>query len=59
MASLLEDKLGVPIPYKFGMVGATDSHTSLATADDDNFFSKSVSVEPSPERVNQPSVHQV
>jgi hypothetical protein len=25
-------------PYKFGMVGSTDTHTSLATADEDNFF---------------------
>ena len=43
-------------PYKFGMVGATDSHTSLSTADEDNFFSKAVSTEPSPTRVNHPFV---
>ena len=35
----LEQKLGVN-PYKFGMIGSTDSHTSLATADDNNFFGK-------------------
>ena len=52
---LLEEKLGTN-PYKFGMVGATDSHTALATAEEENFFSKSVSVEPSPERVNHPFV---
>ena len=52
---VLEDKLGTN-PYKFGMVGATDSHTSLATAAEDNFFGKSVSVEPSAERVNHPFI---
>jgi hypothetical protein len=51
----LEKKLGTN-PYKFGMVGATDSHTSLATAEEDNFFSKSVSVEPSPTRIAHPFI---
>jgi hypothetical protein len=51
----LEAKLGYN-PYKFGFGGATDSHTSLATADEDNFFGKSASVEPSPDRVNHPFV---
>ena len=27
-------------PYKFGMIGATDSHTALATADENNFYDK-------------------
>ena len=52
---LLEAKLGTN-PYKFGMVGATDSHTSLATAEEENFFGKSVSVEPSKERVAHPFI---
>ncbi len=52
---LLEKKLGTN-PYKFGMVGATDSHTALATAEEENFFSKSVSVEPSKTRVNHPFI---
>ena len=51
----LEKKLGTN-PYKFGMVGATDSHTALATAEEENFFSKSVSVEPSATRVTHPFV---
>ena len=51
----LEEKFG-PTPYKFGMVGATDSHTSLATAEEENFFGKSTSVEPSKTRVTHPFV---
>ncbi|MDW4550549.1 DUF3604 domain-containing protein [Defluviimonas sp. D31] len=47
----LEEKLGTN-PYKFGMVGSTDSHTSLATADEDNYFGKSTSAEPSPKRMS-------
>ncbi|MDX8441985.1 DUF3604 domain-containing protein [Mesorhizobium australafricanum] len=47
----LEAKLGVN-PYKFGLVGSTDSHTGLATADDDNFFGKVASAEPNPDRTS-------
>jgi hypothetical protein len=36
-------------PFKFGMVGSTDTHTSLATAGETNFFGKAVMVEPSAE----------
>ncbi|MEM7688764.1 MAG: DUF3604 domain-containing protein [Pseudomonadota bacterium] len=35
----LEQQLGVN-PYAFGMIGSTDSHTSLATGDEDNFWGK-------------------
>jgi hypothetical protein len=51
----LEKQLGTN-PYKFGMVGATDSHTALSTAEEENFFGKSVSVEPSATRVEHPFV---
>ncbi len=42
----LEQELGVN-PYKFGMIGSTDAHTGLATADEDNFWGKTSSSEPS------------
>ena len=52
---LLEKKFGIK-PYKYGFVGATDSHTSLASAEEDNFFGKSAAAEPSAKRVNHPFV---
>jgi len=48
-----ELKLGVN-PYKFGMIGSTDSHTGLATAEEENFFGKHSGAEPSPERYKHP-----
>jgi hypothetical protein len=45
----LEATLGTN-PYKFGMVGSTDSHTGLATSEEENFFGKHSGVEPGPQR---------
>lgn len=38
-------------PYRFGVIGSTDSHTGLATADEDNFWGKSRPAEPSKGRM--------
>jgi hypothetical protein len=43
-------------PFKYGMIGSTDSHTSLATADDSQFFGKASNVEPSKDRFKHPFV---
>jgi hypothetical protein len=45
----LEANLGAN-PYKHGFIGSTDSHTSLATAGEDNYFGKASMIEPGPER---------
>lgn len=45
----IEARTGVN-PYKFGMIGATDSHTGLATADENNFFGKHSGGEPNATR---------
>ena len=51
----MEAELGVN-PYKFGVIGSTDAHTGLATADDDNFFGKTSSSEPNPQRATHPFI---
>ena len=49
----IEARLGTN-PYGFGMIGATDSHTSLATAEENNFFGKHSGAEPNPTRMSHP-----
>ena len=49
----LGEKLGVN-PYKFGLIAATDSHTGLSTAEEENFFGKHSGTEPSVHRVEHP-----
>jgi hypothetical protein len=49
----LEAELGAN-PFKYGAEAATDTHTGLMTADDDNFWGKFKTVEPGPERMTRP-----
>ncbi len=50
----LDARLGVN-PFKFGLVGASDTHTGLTTPDNDNFFGKFTAYEPNPERATHVS----
>ncbi len=48
-------KLGQQIganPYKFGLSGATDTHTGLTTTREENYFGKYANTEPSSDRHN-------
>ncbi len=48
-----EEKLGVN-PYKFGMIGSTDAHTSLPAVAEENFFGKHAGAEPAADRWSHP-----
>ena len=48
----IEARTGVN-PYKFGVIGSTDSHTGLATGDENNFFGKHSGGEPNANRASQ------
>jgi hypothetical protein len=48
----LEQQLGTN-PYKFGLIGSTDAHTGLAAIEEEGFFGKTASQEPSPERLHK------
>jgi len=45
----LESEIGAN-PFKQGFIGSTDSHTSLATAGENNYFGKASVMEPGPDR---------
>ncbi len=50
---LLGERLGTN-PYKFGLVGSTDSHTALTAVEEENFFGKASNAEPSATRMSHP-----
>jgi hypothetical protein len=45
----LEEKLGAN-PFKFGMIGSSDTHTSMSTTREENYFGKLPHLEPSAKR---------
>ena len=49
----LEERFGTN-PYKFGMVGSTDTHTALAGVEEENYIGKHAGTEPAPGRWNHP-----
>jgi len=50
-----EANLGVN-PFKFGLIGSTDAHTALATAEEDNQWGKLTTKEPSNHRAELPLI---
>ncbi|MFO0690945.1 MAG: DUF3604 domain-containing protein [Myxococcota bacterium] len=53
---LLERLIGVN-PYRFGMIGSTDAHTSLATADENNYWGKTANMHPGTDRSKGEFIH--
>jgi len=49
----LEVELGAN-PYKFGMVGSSDTHTGLAGVEEENYIGKHAGTEPSATRMDHP-----
>jgi len=49
----LEQTLGTN-PYKFGMVGSTDTHTAIAAVEEENYIGKHAGCEPDPGRWDHP-----
>jgi hypothetical protein len=48
----LEAALGTN-PFRYGMIGSSDSHTGLATVEEDDFFGKHTGLEPTPARASR------
>ncbi|MEZ4333214.1 MAG: DUF3604 domain-containing protein [Myxococcota bacterium] len=53
---VVERLLGVN-PFRFALIGSTDSHTSLATADEDNYWGKTANMFPGTDRQKGEFIH--
>lgn len=53
---LIQSKIGVN-PYRFALIGSTDAHTSLATADEGNFWGKTFNMLPGSNRTEGEFIH--
>ncbi len=49
----LETQLGTN-PYKFGLIGSTDAHTAIPSAEEENYFGKHAGTEPDAGRWDHP-----
>ncbi len=47
---LIQSRIGLN-PFRFGLIGSTDAHTSLATADEENFWGKTANMPPGSDRM--------
>ncbi len=56
---LTEAARGGVNPFKFGMIGSTDAHTSLATGAEENFWGKASMIEPGFARLADPFIPRV
>jgi len=53
---IVERLIGVN-PFRFGLIGSTDAHTSLATADENNYWGKTANMHPGTERSKGEFIH--
>ena len=53
---ILQRLIGVN-PFRFAMIGSTDAHTSLATADEDNYWGKTANMWPGSDRMKGEFIH--
>ena len=55
---VVQSKIGVN-PFRFALIGSTDAHTSLATADEDNYWGKTANMPPGSDRMLGEFIHPV